>query len=289
MNEKNCGNPRSACFADSTNDVCCIDTYKIFDSCRDQLCLEDMKILMTDNAQETLSASNDVRVKAVKVIWVKINTSEMPFNRGYYQVKIRYYFYVLLEGCINGSPREIPGVAIYDQTSVLCGGESNVSTFKSDVNSSFCNSPLIAPSNSIYHQPQIVVDVVEPIVLNLKVVDKCPAKIGCSCSLDDMPEQVCCCFDGNIVDRSDVKTAFISLGVFALVRLQRAAQIIVPAGDFYIPEKDCSCNTNFDDACSLFKAMSFPMEEFFPQEGCCTTNVCGCTTTARTVDPKDYK
>ncbi len=289
MNEKNCGNERSACLADDTNDVCCIDTYKIFDSCRDQLCLEDLKLLMTDNAQETLNASGDVRVKMAKVIWLKINTEEMPFNRGYYQVKIRYYFYVVLEGCVNGNPREIPGVAIYDQTSVLCGGESNVSTFKSDVNATFCSSPLLNPSYSACHQPQIVVDVVDPIVLNLKVIDKCPATVGCVCSADDMPEQVCSCFDGDVVDHYDTKSAFISLGVFALVRLQRATQIIVPAGEYRIPDKECNSTTSFEDACSLFRAMSFPVDEFFPQEGCGCSNSCGCSSNARTLDPRDYK
>lgn len=291
MNENNCGNERTACHADGTNDVCCIDTYKIFDSCRDQMCLEDLKIYMTDCAQETLEASNDVRVKMAKVIWLKINTDEMPFNRGYYQVKIRYYFYILLEGCVNGTPREIPGVAMYDQTTVLCGGESNVSTFKSDINATFCGSPLLNPSYSANHQPQIVVDVVDPIVLNLRVVDKCSAALGCSCYTDDIPEQVCSCFDGDIRERSDTKTAFISLGVFALIRLQRATQIIVPAGEYRIPEKECNSTASFEDACSLFRAMNFPVEEFFPQEGCGCNNSCGCTNVAnaRVLDPREYK
>lgn len=288
MNEKNCGNERSAFQADGTGDVCCIDTYKIFDSCRDQLCLEDLRIFMTDCAQETLDASNDVRVKMAKVIWLKITTEEMPFNRGYYQVRIRYYFYIMLEGCVNGNPREIPGLAVYDQTSVLCGGESNVSTFKSDINATFCTSPLLNPSYSAGHRPQIVVDVVDPIVLNLKVVDKCPSTVGCCGCIDDMPDQVCSCFDGDIVERSDARAAFISLGVFALVRLQRATQIIVPAGEYRIPEKECGNATTFDDACSLFRAMSFPVEEFFPQEGC-GCNSCGCNSGGRTIDPKDYQ
>lgn len=288
MNEKTCGNERTACRTDDTGDVCCIDTYKIFDSCRDQMCLEDLKIMLTDGSQELLNASGNVRVKMAKVVWLKVNTDEMPFNRGYYQVKIRYYFYVLLEGCVNGSPREIPGLAVYDQTAVLCGGESNVSTFKSDVNNGFCSNTVLNSAYSTGHQPQIVVDVVDPIVLNLKVIDKCPSNVGCSfCGIEDLPEQVCSCYDGEIINRNDSKTAFITLGVFALIRLQRATQIIVPAGEYRIPEKECSNNVTFDDACALFRAMSFPIEEFVPQEGCGNGGSCGCG--GRTIDPKEYK
>ncbi|MBE6687955.1 MAG: hypothetical protein E7588_01610 [Ruminococcaceae bacterium] len=290
MNEKNCRSDRSACNSCVENDVCCIDTYKIFDSCRDQMCLEDLKIYMTGRAHETLEASNDVRVKMAKVIWLKITPDEMPFNRGYYQVRIRYYFYVLLEGCVNGNPREIPGVAVYDQTTVLCGGESNVSTFKSDVNSTFCSSPLINSGYFSGHQPQIVVDVVDPIVLNLKVVDNCPLKVGCAGATEDMPDQVCACFDGDVIDKADAKSAFISLGVFALIRLQRATQIIVPAGEYRIPDKECNSTASFEDACSLFRAMNFPVEEFFPQEGS-GCNSCGCSHSqgGREIDPKDYE
>ena len=288
MNEKNCGNERTACRAGESNDVCCIDTYKIFDSCRDQMCLEDLKILMTDGAQELLNASANVRVKQAKVIWLRVNTDEMPFNRGYFQVKIRYYFYVLLEGCIGGNPREIPGLAVYDQTAVLCGGESNVSTFKSDVNTSFCSGAVINPAYNVGHQPQIVVDVVDPIVLNLKVVDKCPSNVGCSlCGTEDLPEQVCSCYDGDVAEHNDCKSAFITLGVFALIRLQRATQIIVPAGEYRIPEKECSSNVTFGDACALFRAMNFPIEEFLPQESCGNAS-CGCGG-GRTLDPKDYQ
>ncbi|MBQ9922083.1 MAG: hypothetical protein IJO52_07840 [Clostridia bacterium] len=283
MTDRNCGCDRTACSNDNLSDVCCIDTYKIFDSCRDQLCLEDMKVLLTDCGQETLSASSEVRVKAAKVAWVKINTDEMPFNRGYYQVKIRYYFYIVLEGCVNGTPREIPGVAMYDQTSVLCGGESNVSTFRSDVNSCFCTTPAINSSCSAGHQPQIVIDVADPIILNLKIREKCPCNAGCCCGVgEEMPEQVCCCFDSIVSDHSDCKAAFISLGIFALIRLQRAVQIIVPAGEYRIPDKECSNVTTFEDACSLFKAMSFPVEEFFPRDDIS----CGC---GKALDPKDYK
>ncbi|MBQ9941321.1 MAG: hypothetical protein IJO74_07270 [Clostridia bacterium] len=290
MNDRNCGDTRTACSADNIGDVCCIDTYKIFDSCRDQLCLEDLKVLLTDGGQEILNASSEIRIKNVKVAWVKINTEEMPFNRGYYQIKIRYYFYIVLEGCVNGTPREFSGIASYDQTSVLCGGECNVSTFRSDVNSVFCGGPIFNSGCSAGHHPQIVLDVADPIVLNLKVKEKCPCNFGyCVGAGEELPEQVSCCFDSNIVEHNDSKAVFVSIGIFALIRLQRATQIIVPAGDYCVPDKQCSGGATFDDACSLFRAMSFPVEEFFPKEDCGNCG-CGCTSgTGKTIDPKEYR
>ena len=73
--------------------ACCIDTYRIYDFCRNQECLEEMRLFVTDEGQRILDSANAIRVKNIKVLWTKIDTEEMPFNKGYFQINIRYYFH----------------------------------------------------------------------------------------------------------------------------------------------------------------------------------------------------
>ena len=52
------------------------------------------------------------------------------------------------------------------------------------------------------------------------------------------------------------------MGMFTVVQIERAVQMLVPVYDFCIPTKEC-VNT-YDDPCELFKKIRFPVNEFFP-------------------------
>jgi len=64
-------------------------------------------------------------------------------------------------------------------------------------------------------------------------------------------------------DNGGDKELVVTLGLFAIVRLERPCQIVVPCADFSIPEKDCTPHGE-EDPCKLFKKMKFPINEFFP-------------------------
>ena len=61
------------------------------------------------------------------------------------------------------------------------------------------------------------------------------------------------------------KQLFASLGQFSIIKLERDIQLLMPAYDICMPEKDCSgSNCNVDDPCDLFQQFKFPVDEFFP-------------------------
>jgi hypothetical protein len=107
-----------------------------------------------------------------------------------------------------------------------------------------------------------VVEIVDPICLGVKVVDK-GHPCHCCCSVDSIPEHIHNHVRGQIIEDGD-KELVVTLGIFAIIRLERPAQIVVPCTDFCIPEKECP-PVNEDDPCKLFKKMKFPVNEFFPQ------------------------
>ena len=55
------------------------------------------------------------------------------------------------------------------------------------------------------------------------------------------------------------------MGQFSIIRLERDTQLVVPAYDYCLPEKE-SPVTVTDDPCTLFSRIHFPVEEFFPPD-----------------------
>ena len=105
-------------------------------------------------------------------------------------------------------------------------------------------------------------EIVDPVCLGVKVIEK-GNPCNCCCSIDAIPEHIHNSVRGQIVEDGH-KDLVVTLGIFALIRLERPTQIVVPCSDFCIPEKECT-PVGEDDPCKLFKKMKFPLGEFFPQ------------------------
>ena len=73
-----------------TNGVVCIDTKRVLDSCRDRDCFEDVRIYLTCRGEEILANSTNVRTRTAKLICAYVGVDEVPFNPGFYQIKVRY-------------------------------------------------------------------------------------------------------------------------------------------------------------------------------------------------------
>jgi len=250
--------------ASSAREMVCIETNRILDSCRDRDCFEQVRVKLTDFGRDVLDRSSNIRVKDACITWTYISIDPVQFNRGFYQIVIRFYVKLTFEACVGtGRAQEFDGVAVVDKKVVLWGSESNVSIFKSSgANDDFCAVPdLCCPTRNV---PLAVVEVADPIVLNTKVVEE---SRGCSC--------VCCCaceipdcvqahFNGSIVDDNDGdKYLVVSLGFFSVVRLVRPGQYLVQATEYCVPDKECVAAEE-DDPCSLFRTMAFPTAEFCP-------------------------
>lgn len=247
-------------------DLVCIDTYRVLDSCRDKDCFEDVRVYLTDYGQEVIDRTSAVRAKCAKILWAYIDIDDVPFNRGFYQLTIRLYIKVVCEACVSpGNIQELEGVAVVEKKVVLFGSEGNVNVFKSDPGcSGFCpsqNSNKCKASNNL---PIAVLEAVDPIVLNSKVVEpKHPCCCCCCCCVEDIPENVSSNIEGVLSDDENGNKLLVSLGLFSVVRLQRPAQYLVNAAEYCVPAKECK-PVEDDDPCSLFRKMEFPVSEFCP-------------------------
>ncbi len=259
------------CPAPSSKENICIDTYRVLDSCRDKDCFENVKVYLTDFGEEIIERTSVIRAKCAQISSAYIDINDVPFNRGFYQLNIRIYVKLTFEACVcPGNIQEIDGIAVVDKKVILFGSEGNVNVFKSEFgDSGFCKKSCEV--NNSHSQPIAVLEAVDPIVLGVKVVEPKRFACSCCCCIDDIPESVLGCVSGPLCER-DNKALVVSLGFFSVIKIERPAQILVSALEYNIPEKEC-ITASEDDPCTLFRAMSFPVNEFSPP----VINTCGCS------------
>ena len=239
----------------------CINTNKVYDSCRDKDCLEDLRVYLTHCSQAIVDRAINVRCRSAEIIWVYIDVEAVPFNRGFYTVDIKYFFKVTFDA-FSGvcRPQEVEGLATFDKRVILFGSEGNAKVFSSKFRPGTDDVQLHSKTN----MPKATVETVDPICLGVKVVD--PGEC-CHCcgemDIQSAPEFVCKCFNDEFHQDNDRKVLLVTLGLFSIVRIERNVQLLIPAFDFCIPEKECIGNSE-GNPCDLFKKLKFPMDEFFP-------------------------
>ena len=256
------------CSSDRGKDNFGIDVNRILDSCRDKDCYADTRVYLTDCGQELIERGSNIRVKDAYVSGTDIIVEPVQFNRGFYNVMIRFYIKIVADVCsCPGKAQEIEGLAVVDKKVILYGGEGNVSIFrsKSDL-SNPCGCGDRHNSEPETNLPTAVVEVAAPVILDAKIAEKnnCNRSCFCCACVDDIPENVCSCLGGCLCDTDDDgKVLLISLGLFSVVRIERPAQFIVCATEYSVPDKEC-CPMEESDPCSVFKCMAFPVNEFSP-------------------------
>lgn len=246
----------SNCHRDET----CIQTDKIYDSCRDKDCLEDLRVYLTHCGQELVDRAINVKARKAEVIWVYIDLEPVPFNDGYYTVDLKYFFKVTLDVFTGvGAPKIVHGLATFDKKVILFGSEGNAKKFTSCYHEDSVDAQIMQKSNL----PKGVVECVEPIALNAKLVDKCKHHHHLAEDLASVPEGICKCFDDNLVNSTEGKIVLVTLGIFTIVKIEREVQLTIPDSNFCIPRKECIGSTD-DDPCELFEKIKFPFDEFYP-------------------------
>ena len=246
----------------------CIDTNRVLDSSRDRDCYEDVRVYLTPFGQEIVNGTCNVRVKGCEVAWCNVTVDPIQFNCGFYQLTVRYYIILTLESCMGGGrAQEFNGMTVLEKRSVLYGGEGDVKVYSSGEDSSSCNfDPRDAGSKS----PIGVVETVDPIALSVKVCDRNAQRGCCFCSCDQIPRALLSNAIGDLVDPDEGNRLYVSLGIFSVLRLQRPAQLLVNATDYSVPDKE-SVPVEESDPCKLFRAMSFPANEFSGTNCCSQT------------------
>lgn len=248
----------------------CIDAGRVYDSCGDKDCVDNMRVYFNEQNQMTIDRATTIRPKKVEVIHTYIDVEALPFNRGYYSCDLTFFFEIRLEAFNgHGCPcNEVCGVAIYSKRVILYGSEGNVKVFCSEYASESKDMQEMPSCN----MPRCCVQVADPVILSAKLVDICDCKC-CNCGETAIPENIYNRY-GGLVDPQEGRTVLVTVGLFTIVQLIRKVQMLVPVYDFCLPSKEC-CDSN-DDPCETFRKMCFPVNEFFPPASSNTDNSCGC-------------
>lgn len=247
----------------SFREAVCIHTNKIFDSCKDKDCLEDLRLYPTVDSQAAIDNAISVRARSAELLYISIDVEEVAFNRGFYTIDTRYFYRITGDAysLINRSA-EIQGLAVFDKRVILFGSEGNAKVYTSGTVLGGMDTPTIERAKL----PRAVVEAVDPIILSMKLTEACD--IGYDFDAVDIPEFISSAFSSPLSLDSSTKRVLVSLGQFSIVRLERDSQLLIPAYDYCVPEKECAGQSE-DDPCSLFSRINFPVDEFFPPDTVC--------------------
>lgn len=237
----------------------CIHTKKVYDSCKDKDCVENLRVYPTRRSQCILDRAINVKARTAELLWVYLDVEAVPFNRGFYTVDVKFFYRITCDAfCGVGRPQEIHGLATYDKRVILFGSEGAARIFSSKMALESADRQLMATSN----MPTAVCEVVDPIVLDVKLTDPCHCFKQCDAVLSEVPDSISRFFEDDVVLDDGEKRLYVTLGQFSIIKIERDSQLLIPVYDFCMPEKECIGNET--DPCEMFNRIKFPVDEFFP-------------------------
>lgn len=248
----------------SVREAVCIHTKKIFDSCKDKDCIEDLRFYPTESSKCAIDRAICLKAGKAELLSVYIDVQPISFNRGFYTVDVRYFYKVTADAFVGAArPVEVCGLCVFDKRVILFGSEGTAKVFTSESCGDCDGGAQGTMRDSL---PCAVVEAVDPLVLGMKLVEVCECR-PCDCELTEIPPCVCACFGCDLCFHNEGKRVYVSLGQFSIVRLERDTQLLIPAYDYCVPDKECACGSCDDDPCEIFRHVRFPVDEFFPPNG----------------------
>ncbi|HHW45846.1 MAG TPA: hypothetical protein GXX17_02925 [Clostridiales bacterium] len=245
----------------SFSEAVCIDAGRVYDSCCDRDCFEDLRCFFTPRAQEIVDQAMTVRIRNAEVLDVIVDVEPITFNRGYYSCDLTFFFLVELDvfSAPHSKPCTVKGVCFQDKKVILYGSEGNVKVFSNEFALAEEADRQVRPTTNL---PKCVVQTVDPIPLAAKISEV----KNCYEDVRSIPNCVCERLGGdiNLNQQNGDKTVYVTLGLFSIVQLVRNVQMLVPVYDFCIPEKQCDDSIEPVGPCEIFKKIKFPTEDFFP-------------------------
>lgn len=251
----------------SVREAVCIHTGKIFDSCRDKDCVEDLRFYPTMGSQSAVDRAISIKAGKAELISANVDVEPVEFHRGFYTVDVRYFYRVTADAFV-GAARPVPihGLAVFDKRVILFGSEGGAKVFSSGEDRELGQKGRTLPT--------AIVEAVDPILLGVKLVEVCDCR-SCDCDLREVPEGVCSCFGEDLCYSGEGKRVYITLGQFSIIRLERDTQLLIPVYDYCMPEKECTCGSGEEDPCEIFRQVKFPVDKFFPPNATGNTEGCG--------------
>lgn len=248
----------------------CIDAGRVYDSCCDRDCLEDLRLCFTPRDMELINDATNVKIRSAEVADALIDVEPVHLNRGFFSCDITFFFIVKLDVFVapHSQPISVCGVCSYDKKVILYGSEGNIKTFSNDFVRDESSDNQLPPSTNL---PRCVVSCVDPIALSATLCERTCCNNSCRC----VPVNVCAALGGEpTFDPGDGdRSVLVTLGLFTIVQLIRNVQMLIPVYDFCIPEKECSSTDS--SPCDLFSKIKFPLDDFFPPRPC-ELGDCGC-------------
>jgi hypothetical protein len=236
-----------------------IHTSKIFDCCRDKDCVEDLRVYPTVSSQALINSAFSVRPSSAVLLYADVDVDAVSFNRGYYTVDVTYFYKVTGNTFPGGC--EVTGLAVFDKRVILFGSEGAVKVFSSGNNGAPC---MCRPD---YDQPVAYVEAVDPIALNMKILDSDAAVLS-DTEAPAIPQNIVEAIGEELVMHGGCRKLYVTLGQFSIIRLERATQLTLDDVEYFFPDKEC-VGSSEDDPCTLFGRVRFPVEEFFPPDSLC--------------------
>ena len=238
-----------------------IHTKKVTDSCRDKVCIEDLRVYLTRGSQAVLDSCAGAKVRCAELLYTYIDVEPVAFDGNHYCIDVTFYYRILADATIGAArPAALYGLAVFTKRAVLCGERSRTHLFRSDTRLRESDGVTRYSANL----PTAVVEVLDPMVLSSKVREVCEDR----CKEDtcmQIPGCIRCQFDEDLVESGDRRRLFVTLGQFSVLRLERAAQLIVPVLDYAIPTKECcDASISAEDPCEMFSRIPFPTAQFAP-------------------------
>lgn len=262
--------PESATFKEAV----CIDAGRVYDSCCDRDCIEDLRCFFTPDVQTSIEQAIGIRLRSAEVLKVDINVEPVSFNKGFYACDLTFFFLLDFDLYLtsNSCPVDVRGITTFSKKVILYGSDGNVKVFSSRVHEDGNGCPIT--TRRLGNAPRCVVQAVDPVALSahLGTIHDCYENVCC------VPQAVCDCVGGDVITNlpNGTTAVYVTLGLFTIVQLIRNVQMLIPVYDFCIPEKQCDNTT--DQPCDVFRRIKFPTDDFFPPRPCEPhgEDCCGC-------------
>ena len=120
MPEKVMPGPVSDC--SGIREAVCIHTRKIFDSCRDKDCIEDLRFYPKLQYVDVINRALSVKGGSAKLLYVYVDVEPVSFNRGFYTVDMRFFYAVTLQAYLScPAPVTVEGLCVFDKRVILFG------------------------------------------------------------------------------------------------------------------------------------------------------------------------
>lgn len=218
-----------------------------------------MRVYPTRASQEVIDRALSIKAGCAELLCAYIDVQPVSFNRGFFTIDVRYFYRITADAFVGAArPVEVCGLAVFDKRAILFGSEAGAKVFSSQGGgeSCFCGGAT--------NLPTAIVESVDPIILNMKLVDVCECR-PCDCGIAEIPTAISETFGDDLMQGGDVHRLYVSLGQFSIIRLERDTHLLMPVYDYCMPEKECTCgDCAQEDPCEIFRQVKFPVNEFFP-------------------------